>query len=324
MQCVQLVLAVTLLRADAFSALQPHRQIAHGLGVMGRKVSALHLALHLANDDTQNCALAFEHPLQAPELFGVGVATSLPAQGFALFGKSLFELNAGALGSTHNLVARDLQQAAVHRVRDGFFLDGGVDYHALQVFGFDGLNGNGCVDGGLEQQLQAFLAQVAAKASDLRGIAWQPMLKIIHAAEELPEDVLAPAHHQLFVAEIEAVLEVQQAGHQANRQLGASGIAAACAHQGRGGAKHVLTLKDLACAMLALKLLHQCRLYLIPGQPSREYRQRIVQIDHGVNAATEKVNRLHLQIPQKSTAQITFLEGFGARHLHKKASVHAG
>ena len=74
---------------------------------------------------------------------------------------------------------------------------------------------DGRLDGGLEQQLQAFLAQVAAKASDLRGIAWQAVLVVGHAAEELPDDVLAPAHHKFFVAEVETVFEVEQAGHQA-------------------------------------------------------------------------------------------------------------
>lgn len=32
---------------------------------------------------------------------------------------------------------------------------------------------------------------------------------------------------------------------------------------------------------------------------SRQHRQGVAQVDHGVNAATEKVDRLHLQIPPK-------------------------
>ena len=197
----------------------------------------MHFALHLAHDDAKNRALAFEHSFEAPELLGVGVAAGAPTQRFAFFGERLFEANACAPGSACHLVTRDLQQAAVHGVRNGFVLDGGVDNHALQVFGFDRLNGNGRVDGGLEQQLQAFLAQIAAKAPDLRGIAGQAMLKIIQAAEELPQHVLAPAHNELFVAEIKTVLEVQQAGHQANGQLGPPCIAASRAHQGLRGAK---------------------------------------------------------------------------------------
>ena len=59
-----------------------------------------------------------------------------------------------------------------------------------------------------------------------------------------------------------------------------------------GGAD--LILKDLTP-------LRYCRFDLAPGQPTCQHRQGIAQIDHGVNAATEKVGCLHTQIPQKST-----------------------
>jgi hypothetical protein len=76
--------------------------------------------------------------------------------------------------------------------------------------------------------------------------------------------------------------------------------------------------------MLAFKLRRYGRLDLIPGQSRREYRQRIVQIDHGVNAAAEKVLFLHHRFPQESTLHQTFPEGFGVHDLYKKASFHAG
>jgi hypothetical protein len=73
------------------------------------------------------------------------------------------------------------------------------------------------------------------------------------------------------------------------------------------------------------ELLRYCRLNLTPGQPGGQHRQWIVQIDHGVNSAAEKVHWLHLQIPQKVTLNITFLGGFGAPKLPKKlASMRAG
>jgi len=50
----------------------------------------------------------------------------------------------------------------------------------------------------------------------------------------------------------------------------------------------------------------------------------VVQIDHGANAAAEKVDRLHTQIPQKVSLPLTFFEGFGGHDLYKKVSVHAG
>ena len=52
---------------------------------------------------------------------------------------------------------------------------------------------------------------------------------VVQAAEVLPHDVLAPANDQFFVAQIKAVFEIQQAGHQAYGQFGAPSIAATCA-----------------------------------------------------------------------------------------------
>ena len=122
MQRVQLVLVVALLRADALSTLKPHRQIAQRLGLSRYKVQRAQFALDLAHDDAQNCALAFDHFAHAPELLGMGVATGAPTQRFAFFGERLFEANACALSHADHLLTGDLQQAAVHRVRNGFYM----------------------------------------------------------------------------------------------------------------------------------------------------------------------------------------------------------
>ena len=135
---------------------------------------------------------------------------------------------------------------------------------------------------------------------------------------------LTPAHHQFFIAEVETVLEIQQAGHQSNGQFGASSITATATNHRLCGAKHVLTLEHLADSVLMFELRRYCRLDLTPRQPCGQHRQRIVQIDHGVNAAAEKVDRLHTQIPQKVSLPLTFFEGFGGHDLHNKVSVHAG
>ena len=55
------------------------------------------------------------------------ISASTATQLFALLGKGLLELDAGALGSADDFVARDLEQATVHRVRDGLLLHRGVD-----------------------------------------------------------------------------------------------------------------------------------------------------------------------------------------------------
>jgi hypothetical protein len=168
------------------------------------------------------------------------------------------------------------------------------------------------VNGGFEQQLQAVFTQVPTEAANLCGVTRQTVLVVVHAAEELPQDVLAPAHHQVFVTEVEAVFEVQQADHQANGQLRTSGVRATGTHKGRGGAKQTLVFKDLTAAILVLELCRYGLLDLAPWQAGCQHRQWIVQIDHGVDSAAEKVYWLHLQISQKVALALTLFEGFGA------------
>ena len=57
----------------------------------------------------------------------MGVAPGLAAQFLAFLGEGLLELGADLLGGLEHLVAGDIQQAAVHRVGDGFLLHLGVD-----------------------------------------------------------------------------------------------------------------------------------------------------------------------------------------------------
>ena len=185
-----------------------------------------------------------------------------------------------------------------------FLLHRGIDNYPLQVFGFDGLNRDCGVDGGLEQQLQAVFVQGSAKAANLCGIAWQSVFKVLHATEELPQDVLAPAHNEFFVAEVETVLEVEQAGHQANGQFGPTGVTATCAHQDLGGAKHVLVFEDLADAIPMFELCRYRCFDLVPWQPSRQHRQGVVQIDHGVNGGCGESRSVAYSNPSESISTI--------------------
>ena len=89
---------------------------------------------------------------------------------------------------------------------------------ALEIGGAHGLDLDRAFDGGLEQLLQAVLAQQAPEATDLGGVARQAGLVVVHAAEKLPLHVLGPTLDQLFVAEVEAVFQLQQADHQADGQ----------------------------------------------------------------------------------------------------------
>jgi hypothetical protein len=56
---------------------------------------------------------------------------------------------------------------------------------------------------------------MTAKAANLGGMAGQTVFVVIYATEVLPNDILASAYDQFFVAQIKVVLQVQQAAHQA-------------------------------------------------------------------------------------------------------------
>jgi hypothetical protein len=149
------------------------------------------------------------------------------------------------------------------------------------------------------------------------------MLVVGLAAEELPHEVLAPPAHQVFVAEVERVLEVQQAHHQADRQSRAPGGAGAGTDRALSRTEQVAGLDLLPRALPALELRRQRRLDGHPIQTRRQHGQRVVQVDHRVNAGAEKVVRLHARIPQKSTPHTTLFGGIGGPGLHEQLRIHA-
>jgi hypothetical protein len=207
------------------------------------------------------------------------------------------------------LVTRDLEQAAVHRVRDGLLLHRGVHDHALQLGRLDRADANRRLDRGLEHLLQARFAHGRSKATDLRGVARRAVLVVVHPTEELPQHVLAPARNEFFVAEVEAVLEVQQARHQSDGQTRPTGVAAARPSHRQARAEQIDASQAHARAIPALEHRRQRGLDPIPRQPRRQHRQRIVQVDHRVDARAEKIAGLHPRIPQKSGSAETESEG---------------
>ena len=120
------------------------------------------------------------------------------------------------------------------------------------------------------------------------------------------------------------MFQVQQAGHQADRQLGSPGVAAARTRQHLRGTEQVLAFEDLARTFLALEFRRHRSFDLIPRKPRRQHRQRVAQVDHRVDASVEKIGRLHPRIPQKTIPQRFILEGIGLQSLPRKVSIHAG
>ena len=245
-------------------------------------------------------ALALDGLAQPLELLGVGIAAGLAPQRLAFLGIGLLQAMPARLAALTTL----WRAISSSRLSTGWAmaLDCTVESTITRSrsAGLDGLDLDGAVDGGLEQLLDAVLAEQAPEAADLRGVARQARLVVVHAAEELPLHVLGPAFDEFFVAQVEAVLEVQQAGHQADGQARAAGRTDAAAELDVIGAQQIFTAKPLGGQRLAGQLRRHRRLDLGPGQPRGEHCQRVPQIDHLVQPGAEKIVRAHRQIPQKS------------------------
>ena len=60
--------------------------------------------------------------------------------------------------------------------------------------------------GPAQQLLDISLAQHAAKAADLRGVARQARLVVRHTTKELPGHILASTFSEFFIAKVEGAL----------------------------------------------------------------------------------------------------------------------
>lgn len=140
-------------------------------------------------------------------------------------------------------MVRDFQQLAVGGMRDGILLHCRAHDHALELLRLDGLAMHGSLDRGLEQQLQPPLPRWRDESA--RSARHRSAAKA-HAAEVLPIDALRPALHQFLVAEVEAVLQVQQSSHQANRQARAAGATDASSELDRLGTEQDSAISALA------------------------------------------------------------------------------
>ena len=293
-QGVQLVLVVRTLAADAFGTFQPGPEL-----VLRRLHERRHLALHLAQQHAQDRALAAHHLAQSLELLGMGIAAGAPPQALALALVRHLELQACSLGQAGNLGPRHFQQPAVRRVGDGLLLHRGVDCHALQLDGLDRLHRDRRLDGRLEQLLHPGFTQHASEAPDLSGVAGQLALVVLHAAEELPDHVLAPALDHGFITLVERVLEVQQRDHQPDRQARPARTADAARGHHQRRAKHVGVLAGLAHAGLAGEQRGERRFNLRPGHAPAENRERVAGIHHAIQPCAKEVVGRH-RLPSRT------------------------
>jgi hypothetical protein len=238
---------------------------------------------------THDSALAFDGLALAFELAGMGVAPSLVAQQLAFFGVSLFELDAFCLGSFDQFDASGLEQLAVGGVGDGFFLDGGVDNDAAELFAGNQLQGNRHFNGAGQEFFHAFFAQQFAELDQLGWVARPAVLKVLVSRKVLPSGCLAPALDEVFVAFVEGMFEVRQRDHQASGQARASGFGDASTGDHFGRAKQVRAFNLLASAHLACKEVSQRSFYFLPRHAVGQNGQWMTQIDRLIEAVTKEI-----------------------------------
>ena len=102
----------------------------------------------------------------------------------------------------------------------------------------------------------------------------------------------------LFVAQGKGVLEVQQRDHQARRQAWAPGIAGSTGTR-RHRAKQIDLVSRCAGGFgLARKARGQGRFELRPRQALGQHGQRMMQIDHLIDAGAKKVAGAHRAGPK--------------------------
>ncbi|AZK88423.1 hypothetical protein BO993_17235 [Xanthomonas oryzae pv. oryzae] len=88
------------------------------------------------------------------------------------------------------------------------------------------------------------------------------------------------------------MLQVQQAGHQANGKAWAAGSGNTGTGHLHRVAEQIVLRHRATCAHLASEMRRQHRLDLRPGQPTGQHRQRVARIDHLGQGLPEEVGVL--------------------------------
>lgn len=146
-------------------------------------------------------ALAFDDPAHALELSGMRVATCLEAKQSAFLCEGLFEFDASALRSRHQLGAGRLQKLGIGGVRHCLLLHGGVHHDSGQGGSRNEPQRDGQGDGLGEQLFYALFTKEAAEFDQGGGVAGQAFLVVRQPTEELPAWGLGPTLDQRLVAD---------------------------------------------------------------------------------------------------------------------------
>ena len=152
----------------------------------------------------------------------MGIAADLHGRAFGQAGVSLTQLEAVPLGLPYQSLQRLEIELRVGRMSDGLGLHGGVDADPLQTGGPHRAALQPGLDRLSQQLLQSFWSEPLAPARQRAGITRQLMLEVRAATEPLVIRILDPALHHRLIGQVEGMLEIGQAHHQARRLRGSS------------------------------------------------------------------------------------------------------
>ena len=107
------------------------------------------------------------------------------------------------LGDPHEDVEGLVVEPGIRGMGHALGLDRGVHDDLLEALGLDGLAGQACFNGELEQLLAALRPDAFAPAGELGGVDGEPVLEELFPANELPVWVFNPPGNHLLVGELE-------------------------------------------------------------------------------------------------------------------------
>jgi hypothetical protein len=114
-------------------------------------------------------------------------------------------------------------------VGNGFLLHSGIHDDLAELSLGNQLQGDRHFNGADQQFFNALFTQQFAELDQQAGISRPAVFEVVIVREVLPSRCFAPALHNVFVALVEGVLEVQQRDHQAGRQTGTTCDGNTCA-----------------------------------------------------------------------------------------------
>src|SRR5471032_3403875 len=172
MQCVEFVLVLWTLAANAPGPLKPDAQLC-----LPFVRSCGQLAFDIAQQPSQDCALTFEYTTQALELLRMCIPACAATQPLAFALVRLLQPQPCALRQLNESGPRHLKQTAVGRIRNRLLLNRGVDNHALEFDRRHRLHLHRSCDRRRKQLLDTGFAQRLSKAHQVGRVTRQTRWK---------------------------------------------------------------------------------------------------------------------------------------------------